>query len=159
MGALSFSPSPMTTTPRIWTVAIICRIASTATPSAPSLSPRPTQRAAASAAASVTRTSSSARLRSGESGAASRLSVMRGAYRSGNAPQHDDRGDQGERREDERDPVELGVARVDVAPAEGASPEQVGQGAGPGQAGADVEAEQRGEDRGGAERRHDRDEE
>src|SRR5690349_8855448 len=83
MGALSFSPSPMTTTPRIWTVAIIFRIASTATPSAPSLSPRPTQRAAASAAASVTLTSSSARLRSGVSGAVSRLSVMPGDYRSG----------------------------------------------------------------------------
>src|SRR4051812_1913454 len=88
IGALSFSPSPITTTPRIWTVAIICRIASTATPSAPSLSPRPTQRAAASAAASVTRTSSSARLRSGESGAVSRLpgvTVMARAYRSGAA--------------------------------------------------------------------------
>ena len=41
------------------------RIASTAAPSAPSLSPRPTQRAPASAAYSVTRTSSIARLRSG----------------------------------------------------------------------------------------------
>ena len=41
------------------------RIASTAAPSAPFLSPRPTQREAASAADSVTRTSSSARLRSG----------------------------------------------------------------------------------------------
>src|SRR6188472_859581 len=82
IGALSFSPSPITTTPRIWTVAIICRMASTATPSAPSLSPRPTQRAAASAAASVTRTSSSARLRSGVSGAVSRLSVMARGYRS-----------------------------------------------------------------------------
>src|SRR5687768_10213401 len=40
-------------------------MASTAAWSAASLSPRPTQRAAASAAASVTRTSSSARLRSG----------------------------------------------------------------------------------------------
>ena len=47
------------------------RIASTAAWSAASLSPRPTRRAAASAAASVTRTSSSARLRSG------RWSVMR----------------------------------------------------------------------------------
>ncbi len=41
------------------------RIASTAAPSAPFLSPLPSQRPAASAAASVTRTSSSARLRSG----------------------------------------------------------------------------------------------
>src|SRR4051812_12921348 len=40
-------------------------MASTAAPSPPFLSPRPTQRAAAIAAASVTRTSSSARLRSG----------------------------------------------------------------------------------------------
>ena len=40
-------------------------MASTAAPSAPSLSPRPIQRAAARAAASVTRTSSMARLRSG----------------------------------------------------------------------------------------------
>src|SRR3954470_3194861 len=84
IGALSFSPSPITTTPFIWTVAIILRIASTATPSAPSLSPRPTQRAAARAAASVTRTSSNARLRSGASGKASDppdVAVMRGAYR------------------------------------------------------------------------------
>ncbi len=42
-------------------------MAFTAAPSAPFLSPRPTQRAAAMAAASVTRTSSSARLRSGTS--------------------------------------------------------------------------------------------
>src|ERR1700755_2304912 len=43
------------------------RIASTAAPSPPSLSPRPTQRPAAMAPASVTRTSSRARLRSGAS--------------------------------------------------------------------------------------------
>src|SRR5690242_7475204 len=67
MGALSFSPSPMTTTPRIDTVPMSCRIALTAAPSPPFLSPRPTQRPAAIAAASVTRTSSSARLRSGAS--------------------------------------------------------------------------------------------
>ena len=65
IGAWSFSPSPMTTTPFIDTVEIIVRIASTAAPSAPILSPRPTQRPAARAAASVTRTSSRARLRSG----------------------------------------------------------------------------------------------
>src|SRR3954466_3281078 len=41
------------------------RMASTAAPSAPSLSPRPTQRAHASAAYSVVRPRSSARLRSG----------------------------------------------------------------------------------------------
>src|SRR4051795_13404002 len=55
----------MTTTPSIRTVSSISRIASTAAPSAASLSPRPTQRAAASAPYSVTRTSSMARLRSG----------------------------------------------------------------------------------------------
>ena len=49
-------------------VEIITRIALTATASAPFLSPRPTQRAAAIAAASVTRTSSRARLRSGDWG-------------------------------------------------------------------------------------------
>ena len=65
IGASSFSPSPITTTPSIETESSTSRIASTAAWSAPSLSPRPTIRAAASAAASVTRTSSSARLRSG----------------------------------------------------------------------------------------------
>ncbi len=65
MGALSFSPSPITTVPFIDTVLIMWRIPRTAAPSAPILSPLPTQRAAASAAVSVTRTSSSARLRSG----------------------------------------------------------------------------------------------
>ncbi len=67
MGASSFSPSPITTTPCIDTELTMCRIASTAAPSPPSLSPRPTHRPAAIAAASVTRTSSSARLRSGAS--------------------------------------------------------------------------------------------
>ena len=65
IGALSFSPSPITTTPLIDTELISTRIALTAAPSAPFLSPRPTQRPAAIAAASVTRTSSRARLRSG----------------------------------------------------------------------------------------------
>jgi len=65
IGALSFSPSPITTTPSIVTVSSISRIASTAAWSAASLSPRPTHRAAPIAAASVTRTSSSARFRSG----------------------------------------------------------------------------------------------
>ena len=68
---MSFSPSPMTTVPSIATVEIITRIALTATASAPFLSPRPTQRAAAIAAASVTRTSSRARFRSGAVGATS----------------------------------------------------------------------------------------
>src|ERR1700742_3866069 len=57
----------MTTTPRMDTEFTSWRIASTAAPSPPSLSPRPTQRPAAMAPASVTRTSSRARLRSGAS--------------------------------------------------------------------------------------------
>src|SRR3954451_14303854 len=65
MGAWSFSPSPITTTPFMLTVPIRARMASTAAPSPPFLSPRPTHRPAAIAAASVTRTSSMARLRSG----------------------------------------------------------------------------------------------
>src|SRR5262245_6874496 len=58
----------MMTTPSIWTLDRLSRIASTAAASAPSLLPRPTQRAAASAADSVTRTSSIARFRSGRCG-------------------------------------------------------------------------------------------
>src|SRR3954447_8756606 len=65
IGASSFLPSPMTTMPSIATVDSTTRMASTAAPSAPSLSPRPIHRDAANAAASVTRTSSMARLRSG----------------------------------------------------------------------------------------------
>ena len=61
IGALSFSPSPITTTPRMDTELISDRIALTAAPSAPFLSPRPTQRAAAIEPASVTRASSRAR--------------------------------------------------------------------------------------------------
>jgi len=55
----------MTTTPFMLTVLIMRRIRSTAAWSAAFLSPRPIQRAAPIAAASVTRTSSRARLRSG----------------------------------------------------------------------------------------------
>src|SRR5689334_12594161 len=55
----------MTTTPRIETLSSTKRIASTAAWSALSFSPRPIQRAAAMAPASVTRTSSIAMLRSG----------------------------------------------------------------------------------------------
>ena len=65
IGASSFSPSPITTTPSIDIEFNTMRIASTAAPSTLFLSPRPIQRPAASAAASVTRTSSIARLRSG----------------------------------------------------------------------------------------------
>src|SRR4051794_27114568 len=67
IGASSFSPSPITTTPSMETVSSISRIASTAAWSALSFSPRPIQRAAPIAAASVTRTISSARFRSGAS--------------------------------------------------------------------------------------------
>src|SRR5439155_2145584 len=56
-------PSPMTTTPSIGIMPSALRMASTAAPSAVFLSPRPIQRALASAPASVTRTSSRARLR------------------------------------------------------------------------------------------------
>src|SRR4051812_3933417 len=55
----------MTTTPRMLTLSSTKRIASTAAWSALSFSPRPIQRAAAIAPASVTRTSSIAMLRSG----------------------------------------------------------------------------------------------
>src|ERR671925_458514 len=65
IGASSFSPSPITTTPSMETVSSSIRMASTAAPSAPSLSPRPIHLAQASAAYSVVRTSSIARLRSG----------------------------------------------------------------------------------------------
>src|ERR687898_1590086 len=67
MGALSFSPSPITTTPVIETEPSTWRMASTAAWSTASLSPKPILRPAAMAAASVTRTSSRARLRSGAS--------------------------------------------------------------------------------------------
>src|SRR3989442_2128479 len=63
IGASSFSPSPITTMPFMSTVASDSRIASTARASAASLLPRPCRGAAASAPASVTRSSSSARLR------------------------------------------------------------------------------------------------
>src|SRR5919202_1415432 len=54
MGASSFSPSPITTMPSIDTSPSTVRMALVAAPSAPFLSPRPIQRAAAMAAASVT---------------------------------------------------------------------------------------------------------
>src|SRR3954454_19383827 len=71
IGASSFSPSPMTTTPSISTELRTRRMASTAAPSAPFLSPRPNHRPAARAAASVARARSMARLRSGGWGAGS----------------------------------------------------------------------------------------
>src|SRR5688500_12300238 len=60
MGALSRSPSPMTIVPARSTSSNVLRIASTAAWSAALLSPRPMWRADAIAAASVTRTISSA---------------------------------------------------------------------------------------------------
>ena len=65
IGASSFSPSPIMTVPSISMLLSISLIASTAASSLPFLSLRPIKRPAASAAVSVTRTSSSARLRSG----------------------------------------------------------------------------------------------
>src|SRR6516164_6711041 len=64
IGASSRSPSPMTTVPAIDRLLSAPLIASTAAWSAAFSSPRPIQREADSAAASVTRTASSARLRS-----------------------------------------------------------------------------------------------
>ena len=64
IGASSRSPSPITTVPRMSIASNARRIASTATWSASLRSPRPIRRADASAAASVMRTTSSARLRS-----------------------------------------------------------------------------------------------
>ena len=64
IGASSRSPSPMTTTPWMGKASKARRIASTAAWSERCFSPRPINRAAAMAAISVTRTTSSARLRS-----------------------------------------------------------------------------------------------
>ncbi|CAB4906978.1 unannotated protein [freshwater metagenome] len=66
--------------PSMLTVSSTLRIASTAAPSAPILSPRPTQLAAASAADSVTRTNSIARLRSGRSLAGMSIHISRKSY-------------------------------------------------------------------------------
>src|SRR4051794_34359895 len=123
MGASSFSPSPMTTTPSICTVSSIRRIASTAAPSAFSFSPSPTQRAAASAPYSVTRTSSMARLRLGRAGVVAstapgnlhdsgRLLRVRGERLSESAADH-----QQQRAEQADEPADLelhvdGVARL-----------------------------------------------
>src|SRR6218665_848038 len=65
IGALSFSPSPITTTPSKSTVPKNARMASTAAASAASLSPRPIHGYARMAAASVARTNSIAIFRSG----------------------------------------------------------------------------------------------
>ncbi len=64
IGASSISPSPMTTVPEISIESSARRMASVAASSADILSPLPTHRPQAKDAASVTLTSSSARLRS-----------------------------------------------------------------------------------------------
>src|ERR671925_658375 len=77
MGALSFSPSPITTVPFIAMEPSTGRMASTAAWSTASLSPYPRWRAAAMAAASVARTSSRARLRSGSGARPPRRAFIR----------------------------------------------------------------------------------
>src|SRR4051794_25424755 len=113
IGASSFSPSPITTTPSICTVSSISRIASTAAPSAFSFSPSPTHRAAASAPYSVTRTNSMARLRSGRAGDCSGMtgsdSGGRGFHAFGLSPEAPERY---EKCADDRD--EIAVLEVDV---------------------------------------------
>ena len=99
IGASSFSPSPMTTMPSMDTVCSTACMPSTAAWSAASLSPWPTSRAADRAAASVTRTSSSARLRSTgvliymTPGGLRTRSVWPAAHRA--ADDHQDRSQQG----------------------------------------------------------------
>src|SRR5438046_2654527 len=109
MGASSFSPSPITTTPSMRTVSSISRMASTAAPSADSFSPSPTQRAAASAPYSVTRTSSIARLRSGRaplaSGTAGNLQDAWGLSPADPRPLPHDAAARDARRADQADPV------------------------------------------------------
>src|SRR5699024_9156174 len=80
-----FSPSPITTVPSMLTLERTLRIAAPAAPSAASLSPRPTHGPAAMAAASVTRTSSSARLRSGAPSWIRRLSDQESVTATGGA--------------------------------------------------------------------------
>src|SRR5688572_13765736 len=86
----------MTTTPSISTVCNISRMASTAAWSAASLLPRPTQRAAAIAAASVTRTSSTARLRSGRSPLPFSTVIPMGSGFHNEAEERIDRADRGD---------------------------------------------------------------
>src|SRR5690242_9125178 len=94
----------MTTTPSMATVWSMCRIASTAAWSADSFSPRPIQRPAPIAAASVTRTSSSARFRSGAAPAtAGSLHPLGGFH----ADQVERASDDGLRRPAEAEPERL----------------------------------------------------
>src|SRR3954447_17300418 len=134
-------------------VEIITRIALTATASAPFLSPRPTQRAAAIAAASVTRTSSRARLRSGDWGEGTRLSGSMSRTLTGEQSEGPHPEEEGDGGDDQGDAVERRRGHLPTRVGQRPTPQQVGQGAGPGQPGADVESEQGGEDRRRAERR------
>src|SRR5579884_1558003 len=121
IGASSFSPSPITTTPDMTTVSSIARIASTAAWSAAFLSPRPIQRPAPIAAASVTRTSSSARFRSGRAvdigadpraGATARSSH---AFRRLDPDEAEAAGDHRLRRAAEAEPERLRLVAEDAA--------------------------------------------
>ena len=109
IGASSFSPSPMTTTPRIATVSSMRRIASTAAWSAAFLSPRPIQRDANVAADSVTRTSSSARFLSGTSTLTSTpiLHPFRGRSPTADSDQIEAARDHALHRRDEAEPERL----------------------------------------------------
>src|SRR4051794_37449373 len=106
------------------TVSSIRRMASTAAPSAFSFSPSPTQRAAASAPYSVTRTSSIARLRSGrapaESGTRGNLQDARGLAPAYALGLPDEAAERDARRAEQPDPVadldrDVDVVRVVAA--------------------------------------------
>src|SRR5215471_4723673 len=97
----------MTTIPCIETVLIMRRIASTAAWSAAFLSPRPIQRDAKVAADSVTRTSSSARLRSGTARSVSPTCLMLHPLRRPDSDQIEAARDHQLRRAAEREPERL----------------------------------------------------
>src|SRR3954449_10448708 len=103
------------------TVSSIRRIASTAAPSAFSFSPSPTQRAAAIAPYSVTRTNSMARLRSGRAGDCSGMggsdSGGRGFHAFGLAPEAPERYEERPDDPDEVADLEVEVDGVLVATA------------------------------------------
>src|SRR5688572_3344828 len=91
----------MTTTPDMETVSSMKRMPSTAAWSAAILSPRPIQRPAAIAADSVTRTSSSARLRSGAVPRGASVTGQSYCGRLGRLEEHD-----GEPAEDDQSPAD-----------------------------------------------------
>src|SRR5207253_4391384 len=96
--------------PSIGTACSVKRFASTAAWSADALSPRPTQRAAAIAAASVTRTSSSARFRSGAWAAVTAGILRLHPLGRVDPDQVEGAGDHGLRRAAQPEPEGLGVA-------------------------------------------------